>query len=107
MGHKSSSVIRLKESCSGFIVAAEQVTGHETHPFVAEFARASDAVCAALRFQPSNTEHNAQLANDIVPVVRIGIALDEEVFADDTVTRELRIGDRQLRYLRRIYRQGQ
>ncbi len=53
---------------------------------VAGFARASDAVCAALRFQQSDTEHNAQLDDDIVPVVRIGIALGEEVFADDTVT---------------------
>ena len=53
---------------------------------VAEFARASDAVCAALSFQRSNTEHNAQLDDDIAPVVRMGIALGEEVFADDTVT---------------------
>ena len=53
---------------------------------VAGFARASDAVCAALSFQRSHTAHNAQLDDDIVPVVRIGIALGEEIFADDTVT---------------------
>jgi adenylate cyclase len=53
---------------------------------VAGFPRASDAVCAALGFQQSQTEHNAKLNDDIVPVVRIGIALGEEVFADDTVT---------------------
>ncbi|MDX1486917.1 MAG: adenylate/guanylate cyclase domain-containing protein, partial [Acidiferrobacterales bacterium] len=53
---------------------------------VAEFARASDAVCAALHFQQSNTTHNAELRDHIVPVVRAGIALGEEVFAHDTVT---------------------
>ena len=53
---------------------------------VAEFSRASDAVCAALGFQQSNTEHNAQFDDNIVPVIRVGIALGEEVFADDTVT---------------------
>lgn len=53
---------------------------------VAEFARASDAVCAALRFQQVNTARNTSLSNDMMPMVRVGIALGEEVFAHDTVT---------------------
>lgn len=53
---------------------------------IAEFPRASDAVCAALRFQQLNEQHNNQLEDDIAPTVRVGIALGEEVFADDTVT---------------------
>lgn len=53
---------------------------------VAEFSRASDAVSAALRFQVLNNEYNAHFSDDIVPIVRVGIALGEEVFADNTVT---------------------
>ncbi len=53
---------------------------------IAEFPRASDAVCAALRFQQLNEQHNNQFEDDIAPTVRIGIALGEEVFADGTVT---------------------
>ncbi len=53
---------------------------------VAEFARASDAVCAALRFQQFNTARNTSLSSDMMPVVRVGIALGEEVFAHNTVT---------------------
>ena len=54
--------------------------------FVAEFARASDAVCAALAFQQSNTADRAQFSDEIAPTVRIGISLGEVVFADGTVT---------------------
>lgn len=53
---------------------------------VAEFARGSDAVCAALVFQKENAEHNRSLDDDIVPEVRIGISLGEVVIADNTVT---------------------
>lgn len=53
---------------------------------VAEFARASDAVGAALAFQDSNTQHNKQLSDDIQPRLRIGIAIGEVVVADNTVT---------------------
>ena len=70
------------------IVQEYSGTVHEIRgdALVAEFARASDAVCAALSFQQSNTEHNTQFGDDLVPVLRVGIALGEEVFADDTVT---------------------
>ncbi len=58
-------------------IQAYNGTVHEIRgdALVAEFARASDAVCAALSFQQSNTAHNAQFGDDIVPVVRVGIAL--------------------------------
>ena len=53
---------------------------------VAEFARASDAACAALSFQHAHTEHLLTLSDEIKPAVRIGVSLGEVVFADNTVT---------------------
>lgn len=53
---------------------------------VAEFARVSDAVCAALVFQKTNVEHNAQFSDGITPVLRMGISLGEVIIADKTVT---------------------
>lgn len=53
---------------------------------VAEFARASDAVCAARSFQQSHIEHLLTLSDEIKPTVRIGVSLGEVVFADNTVT---------------------
>ena len=53
---------------------------------VAEFARASDAVAAALAFQIENTESNARLEDDLQPQLRIGISLAEVVIAENTVT---------------------
>lgn len=53
---------------------------------VAELARASDAVCAALTFQQANRECLELLTDEIRPAVRIGISLGEVIFADATVT---------------------
>jgi len=53
---------------------------------LAEFERASDAVCAALAFQSSQLECNARLDDDIRPQLRVGIALGEVIIADDTIT---------------------
>ena len=53
---------------------------------LAEFERASDAVCAALAFQKNQLEYNAHLDDDIRPQVRVGIALGEVIIADDTIT---------------------
>jgi len=53
---------------------------------LAEFERASDAVTAALAFQASHADHNAQLNDDIRARIRIGVALGEVVIADNTVT---------------------
>ena len=57
-----------------------------------EFARASDAVSAALSFQNDNgTRQKADLKapeGDIQPMLRIGIAMGEVVIADNTMTGE-------------------
>jgi adenylate cyclase len=53
---------------------------------LAEFERASDAVCAALAFQLSQLEYIAGLDADIRPQLRVGIALGEVIIADDTIT---------------------
>jgi len=53
---------------------------------LAEFERASDAVCATLAFQSSQLEYNARLDDDIRPQLRVGIALGEVIIADDTIT---------------------
>jgi TolB-like protein len=53
---------------------------------VVEFERGSDAANAALAFQAENQRHNAALAGEIRPELRIGIALGEVIIADNTVT---------------------
>ena len=55
---------------------------------VAEFSKASDAVSAAVAFQTANAAHNEGLGDDVLPVIRVGIAMGEVVFADNTVTGE-------------------
>jgi TolB-like protein/class 3 adenylate cyclase/Tfp pilus assembly protein PilF len=53
---------------------------------VAEFARASDAVTAALAFQQTNEKKISMLADEIRPELRIGISLGEVIIADNTIT---------------------
>ncbi|MDJ0955845.1 MAG: adenylate/guanylate cyclase domain-containing protein [Arenicellales bacterium] len=53
---------------------------------LAEFARASDAVTAALVFQIDQSSYLAQLNDNILPTVRVGIAMGEVIIADDTIT---------------------
>ena len=53
---------------------------------VAEFARASDAVTAAILFQIQNADPNAQLEDDMLLQLRIGISLGEVIVADNTIT---------------------
>ena len=53
---------------------------------VAEFARASDAVSAALTFLAENAILNSEFKDDICPEIRVGISLGEVVIADGTVT---------------------
>ncbi len=53
---------------------------------VAEFPRASDALCASMAFQKANSDHVAHLTDEIRPVLRVGIAMGEVVVADHTVT---------------------
>ena len=63
-------------------------TTHEMRgdALVVEFARASDAVNAALTFQSENQVHNESLSGEIRPELRVGIALGEVIIADNTVT---------------------
>ena len=53
---------------------------------LAEFQRASEAVTAALAFQAVQTHYTDQLKDDLVPKVRVGIAMGEVIVADNTVT---------------------
>ena len=53
---------------------------------LAEFSRASDAVCAALAFQVENSHEVEPLAGGMHPQLRVGIALGEVIIADNTVT---------------------
>lgn len=55
---------------------------------VAEFERASDAVCAALAFQASNAQFITNLFDAVLPELRIGIALGEVIIDDHTMTGE-------------------
>ena len=65
-------------------------TPHEIRvdALVAEFSKASDAVGASLAFQDANAAHNERLGDDVLPVVRVGLAMGEVVVADNTVTGE-------------------
>lgn len=72
------------------IISSHGGTAHEIRgdALVAEFPRASDAVSAAVAFQNANSAHNEGLGDDLLPVIRVGIAMGEVVIADDTVTGE-------------------
>ena len=74
---------RLSQATSAYGGVAHEIRGDA---LVAEFARASDAVCAALKFQADNREHNAGITDNIRPEIRVGISLGEVVVADGTVT---------------------
>ena len=74
---------RLSETTNAYGGIAQEVRGDA---LVAEFSRASDAVCAALTFQAANSDHNAIIEDDVRPEVRVGISLGEVVIADGTVT---------------------
>ena len=81
---------RIQDSFRGFSETIKAYGGltHELRgdALVAEFARASDAVCAALDFQHEHHESLLDLGDDIKPTIRIGISLGEVVLADNTVT---------------------
>jgi len=81
---------RIQAAFQGFARSVEAYGGNVTElrgdAFLAEFARGSDAVLAALCAQETNEKVNNKLDDDIRPVLRVGIALGEVVYADDTVT---------------------
>ncbi len=81
---------RMQDAFRRFSTTIESYGGiaHEIRgdALVAEFARASDAVSAALAFQFANEDHNKGVTDDIRPELRIGISLGEVVIADGTIT---------------------
>jgi TolB-like protein len=81
---------RIQDSFRRFSETIEAYGGvtHEIRgdALVAEFDRASDAVCAGIAFQADNSQVNATLEDDVRPKVRIGISMGEVVIADKTVT---------------------
>jgi len=74
---------RFSETVQSYNGAAHEIRGDA---LVAEFARASDAVSAAVAFQAANQAHNQVLIDDIRPEIRVGISLGEVIIADGTVT---------------------
>jgi adenylate cyclase len=74
---------RFSETIARYGGATHEIRGDA---LVAEFARASDAVCAALAFQVENGGRNAALDDEIRPEIRIGISLGEVIVADGSVT---------------------
>ena len=74
---------RLSDTTDAYGGIAHEIRGDA---LVAEFARASDAVSAALAFQAASVDHNAELVDDICPWIRVGISLGEVIVADGTVT---------------------
>ena len=74
---------RLSDTIQQYGGIAQETRGDA---LVAEFARASDAVCAALMSQRDITAHNLTLADDIRPQLRVGISIGEVVVADGTIT---------------------
>lgn len=97
----STELVRLHETVAdqrmqdAFRRFSEEITNHNgvAHEIrgdalVAEFARASDAVMASLAFQDANSSLNETLADDIRPVLRVGIALGEVLVTESRMTGE-------------------
>ena len=76
---------RLSETIESYGGIAHELRGDA---LVAEFGRASDALCAALAFQKASIDSNASLKDEIKPRLRIGIAMGEVIIADHTITGE-------------------
>ena len=74
---------RFSETIKAYGGITQEIRGDA---LVAEFARASDAVTAAMAFQIENADSNTQLGGEIQPELRIGISLGEVIIADNTVT---------------------
>jgi class 3 adenylate cyclase len=74
---------RLSRFITSYGGVAHEIRGDA---LVAEFARASDSVCAALAFQADSASGNGEFTDNIQCKIRIGISLGEVVIADGTVT---------------------
>ena len=74
---------RLSETITSHGGSTREIRGDA---LVAEFARASDAVTAALAYQTRNADSGEEGDDEIRPQLRIGISLAEVIIADDTMT---------------------
>ena len=74
---------RFSEEIARYNGIARELRGDA---LVAEFDRASDAVCAAVSFQANHRLGDELSGNDMHPQLRVGIALGEVVVADGTLT---------------------
>lgn len=83
---------RIQATFRSFSDIITQYHGHVRElrgdALLAEFERASDAVSATVAFQANQAEYTTQLNDNILPMVRVGIAMGEVVVADNTVTGE-------------------
>ena len=79
------SFIRFEATISSYHGQVRELRGDA---LLAEFERASDAVSASLAFQSEQFDHNAQLDDEIRPVLRVGVAMGEVIIADNTITGE-------------------
>ena len=72
------------------IIVEQNGTAHEIRgdAIVAEFSTTSGAIAASLQFQSTNCAFVEQFDDQILPIVRIGIAMGEVIIADNTVTGE-------------------
>lgn len=74
---------RLSSTITAYGGTVREVRGDA---LVAEFSKASDAVCAALAFQESNADYIETLDDEVIPNVRVGLGMGEVVVADKTIT---------------------
>jgi adenylate cyclase len=74
---------RLSSTVETYGGIAHEIRGDA---LIAEFARASDAVAAAICFQLENNQLLTDIEDKIKPELRIGIAMDEVFVADHTIT---------------------
>lgn len=74
---------RFAKTIESYGGIAQEIRGDA---LVAEFARASDAVAAAIAYQSENARLLDKLSDAIKPELRIGIAMGEVVIADNTIT---------------------
>ena len=83
---------RIQDAFGRFseVISNHNGTAHEVRgdAVVAEFSRASDAVAASVEFQAANATENERLADDLRPILRVGIAMGEVLIANNTVTGE-------------------
>ncbi|MFT5393708.1 MAG: adenylate cyclase, partial [Gammaproteobacteria bacterium] len=81
---------RIQDAFRRFSLTIEEYGGKTLEmrgdALLAEFGRASDAVCAALSFQAANTDFNDSLTDKVRAQLRVGLSLGEVIIADDTVT---------------------